>query len=290
MKTNVRNYQVGFTLIEYIVVLVIAAIMAAIVYTFMGSALTQSSAPIERLKQSSNLNLVMENIVADYNRLNRINLRYKWRSGTKYSIDDVVLPSDSVNNSISKIANNGRYYKCTQAGTSNTTTLPGWTITTPPINGTPFTDGTVTWQEQGYVWKAGTTYPTGSIVVPAISNGHYYKGGGTSGATDPATLTGRWPTTTGGTVSDGILTWTEAGTILSRTTAAENEFENLYDFLATSTRYGTGYTVTEKVFVKFDPSTYVEATISGTEEKNILKVAIKNNESNETLRDLFTIR
>ena len=138
MKAPINKYRSGFTLIEFIITLVIAAIGAAMLYTFFGNALTQSSIPIARLQQATNLQRVMENIVADYNHLNEINLRY--------------------------------------------------------------------------IWKASTGYPVHSVVVPTTNNGHFYRrnvttGSGTSGSTEPT----NWPTTTGGTVVDNGVTWTESG-------------------------------------------------------------------------------
>jgi prepilin-type N-terminal cleavage/methylation domain-containing protein len=116
MKTHVRNNQAGFTLIEVIVVFVVAGIMASMIYTYFGSALTQSSVPINRLKSVSRLYMVMENIVADYNRLNGINLRYKWVGSIPYHIGSIVTPR-----TILPTPNGSHYYRCTATGTSGTT-------------------------------------------------------------------------------------------------------------------------------------------------------------------------
>jgi len=284
MKKQVKKHDTGLTLIEFIVALVIAAFVAAMSYAYFSSALTESSRPIERLRQVSNLHQVMENIIADYNRLNQINLRYKWRSSTAYSLNSIVNPSSSTNNESSKVSNNGRYYKCTQAGTSGNS-LPSWPVTE-GLTGT-VTDGGVVWKEEGYVWKPNTAYPANSIVVPVINNGHFYKGSGTSGGTEPT-----WPKIAGNTESDGGVTWTEVGSILDSIDPAL--LDNIKNNLTTSPgKYGSDYTVvtTGTKFIQFNVNTEVNAGASGTSsEKNILKVTIKNNQSNEILTQLFTIR
>ena len=306
MKTHANNHQAGFTLLEFIVTLVIAAIMAAMVYTYFGNALTKSSDPIFRLQKASNLHQVMENIVADYNRLNALNLRYKWRSNNVYAIGDVVLPSDTAVNSSSEIANNGRYYQCTSAHTSNASNLPTWTVTTTsPLTGTG-TDGvTIRWIEAGRVWQpAPVLYIVETIVTPIYNNGHFYKCTTAGSNTGILTLTPGnliWPTNSGAYTTATGAVWQEIGTILK---SNEASIENLYTLLpalndsilttetgATRIRYGKGYTVTEKVFIKFTSGAEVDIlSTSTTEDFNILKVTIKNNDTAETLTELFTIR
>lgn len=282
MKTHEKNHQAGLTLIEFIVALVVASIMAAMVYTYFGSALVQSSFPIARLQQASNLHKVMENIVADYNRLNAINLRYHWQPSTPYGRNAVVTPK-----TIPTTPNGGHYYISTAAGTSGTTE-PTWPITT---NDTVPDAGGLIWKESGnIVWQKAHLYSSGTIVLPINNTGHYYKcmAAGTSGTTEPT-----WPTATNGTVIEtGGVTWLEAGTILS---SAEGSVENLFTLLpavgGTSTRYGIDYTVTEKVFIRFDPGSSPPDKEDYTViENNILKVTIKNDNSAETLTQLFTIR
>ena len=58
------------------------------------------------------------------------------------------------------------------------------------------------------VWTASVSYAVNSIVVPTVTNGHFYKAvqGGTSGAAQPT-----FPTGTGQRVSDGQIIWQEAG-------------------------------------------------------------------------------
>lgn len=57
-------------------------------------------------------------------------------------------------------------------------------------------------------WEALTVYALGIERVPTVRNGRYYAvtTGGTTGASEPA-----WPTTDGGTVTDGTVVWTEQG-------------------------------------------------------------------------------
>ncbi len=69
-----ENKHSGFTLIEIILTLIIAAVVGAGLVQYLGTALTQSSVPIQRLNQSLGLQQVMENITADYEKNYRFNL------------------------------------------------------------------------------------------------------------------------------------------------------------------------------------------------------------------------
>lgn len=60
----------GFTLLEVIITMTIAAILATILVSFMGSSLTGSVTPLLRVQNASTLSQVFENITADYNKLN----------------------------------------------------------------------------------------------------------------------------------------------------------------------------------------------------------------------------
>jgi hypothetical protein len=61
-------------------------------------------------------------------------------------------------------------------------------------------------------WTASVNYSINSIIVPTVSNGHYYKAvqGGTDGASQPT-----FPTGKGQQVSDGQIIWQEAGLLNS---------------------------------------------------------------------------
>ena len=61
-----ENKQCGFTLIEIIAALVIAAVVGTGLVQYFGTSLWQSSVPIQRLGQALKLQEVMENITADY--------------------------------------------------------------------------------------------------------------------------------------------------------------------------------------------------------------------------------
>ena len=64
-KTETHR-QKGFSLIEIIVSLMIVGIMSAVVYSYMGSSLTNSAFPVIWLNDAQTLNEVMERIKTDY--------------------------------------------------------------------------------------------------------------------------------------------------------------------------------------------------------------------------------
>jgi hypothetical protein len=105
------------------------------------------------------------------------------------------------------IVQSGHLYKCTLAGTSNSS-LPVF-ITTP--NSTT-TDGTVVWTEQGVctTWASSTWYSLNSYVIPVSANGHVYVNTayGTSGTNTPA-----WPTTTGTEIEETYSSWIPCATM-----------------------------------------------------------------------------
>ena len=94
-----ENKQSGFTLIEIILTLVIAAVVGAGLVQYLGSSLTKSSVPIQRLRQAYDLQQVMENITADY----RENVRDKFDLATlKGDIGDKTPPTNPKNNDYGK--------------------------------------------------------------------------------------------------------------------------------------------------------------------------------------------
>ena len=56
----------GFTLIEVIVSLIVAAILGTILVTFMGSSVVQSANPVFLAQNGAYLNGIMENMTGDY--------------------------------------------------------------------------------------------------------------------------------------------------------------------------------------------------------------------------------
>jgi len=66
MTAFLKQRQNGFTLIEVIIVIIVAAILGSMMVSYFGTSLTQSSAPIHRLQDALDLQRVMENITADY--------------------------------------------------------------------------------------------------------------------------------------------------------------------------------------------------------------------------------
>ena len=61
-----ENKRSGFTLIEIIITLVIAAVVGTGLAQYLGTAFTTSAIPIQHLRQAFELQLVMENITDDY--------------------------------------------------------------------------------------------------------------------------------------------------------------------------------------------------------------------------------
>lgn len=128
MTCRKRLNQTGFTLIEIIITVVIVAILGAMILTFLSKSLVDSSEPIRRLRQTSDLNRVMANITADYNKYP------KWRSSTLYAGGVMVVPT----------IRNGHFY-ASGGGTSGSVEPVTW----PTASASTVNDGGVTWTESG---------------------------------------------------------------------------------------------------------------------------------------------
>lgn len=61
-----RNNNYGFTLIEVIVIIVLAGIVAGVMVPFMGAPLTKSNEPLENLGHATALSSQMAKLLADY--------------------------------------------------------------------------------------------------------------------------------------------------------------------------------------------------------------------------------
>jgi len=118
----------GFTLIEIIITVIVVAIFGSMVLTFLSKSLVDSSGPIKRLQKASDLNKIMANITADYNRYP------KWRSGTSYAAGNFVIPT----------IRNGHFYT-SGGGTSGSAEPSNW----PTASAATVNDGGVTWTESG---------------------------------------------------------------------------------------------------------------------------------------------
>ncbi len=68
IKYTHRNER-GFTFIEIIVTLIIAAILGAMLIQFMGSSMTGSVEPVIRVQNAFTIEQVMEKMTADYKKL-----------------------------------------------------------------------------------------------------------------------------------------------------------------------------------------------------------------------------
>ena len=66
MNRAILKCSKGFTLIEIIITIVIAAIAASTMVTFMGKNITSSSVPVTWVKNQNEVNQAMENIVVEY--------------------------------------------------------------------------------------------------------------------------------------------------------------------------------------------------------------------------------
>ncbi len=65
-RTQILSADNGFTLIEIIVTIILGSILAAVMFQFMGTALTGSSGPVEIVRDSSDMEVLMEEIISAY--------------------------------------------------------------------------------------------------------------------------------------------------------------------------------------------------------------------------------
>jgi prepilin-type N-terminal cleavage/methylation domain-containing protein len=110
MKCDRLRDASGFTLIEVIVTVLVVAIFGGMMIVFLSDSIVKSSQSVGKLKKVSDLNKVMANITQYYDKYP------KWRSTVTYAVGNFVVPT----------LRNGRYYKCTIAGTSNLNEPTSW--------------------------------------------------------------------------------------------------------------------------------------------------------------------
>ena len=66
---SANKNQRGFTLVEILVTLMFAAILAAVLFQFLGTSMTQSATPINLAKEGYNLNQILEKMTAHHKKL-----------------------------------------------------------------------------------------------------------------------------------------------------------------------------------------------------------------------------
>jgi hypothetical protein len=121
-----------------------------------------------------------------------------WKTAVAHAAGDFVAPTGSFG---------GDQFMAQNAGTTGATE-PAW----PAAFGATVTDGTITWVNSGQTWLPSTAYTAGMVAQPTSPGvyriGFLYKATntGTTAATAPV-----WPTTIGGTVVDGTVTWQAIG-------------------------------------------------------------------------------
>ena len=65
-RTQSLDLESGFTLIEIIVTILLGSVLAALMFQFMGAALTGSSGPVKIVRDSADTEALLEGIIADY--------------------------------------------------------------------------------------------------------------------------------------------------------------------------------------------------------------------------------
>jgi prepilin-type N-terminal cleavage/methylation domain-containing protein len=120
------------------------------------------------------------------------------------------------------------------------------------------------------IWQASTSYSIDDIVIPTTKNGLRYRctTAGTSAASEPI-----WPTTTGGTVTDGGVTWTED----TPPDWAGLTIYSIDDFVVSISKNGHRYRCTtagtsaasEPIWPTTKAGTVVDGTVTWTENRKL---------------------
>lgn len=207
--------NMGFTIIEVIITIVVLGIVLAMMTPYFGTAISRSSEPISRLKtifNQTSAQKILEKITLNYTQ------NTHWHPGTVYAINDIVIPTTQ--------NANGFQYICTTAGTSNAT-------------------------------------------VPAV---------------EPL-----WPITVWGTFTESTgVAWRQNGAVPMLTDLQTNIVAHTGDSF-----FGANYIINQNEFIKFDPNTNTELTITSANPAygRYLKVRITDlNSPSSTRSSLFVLR
>jgi prepilin-type N-terminal cleavage/methylation domain-containing protein len=122
----------GFSLLEMIVLLVVASILSAMMYAFFGESLTQGYVPVAAFRDSLDLATAMENLTSDYDGYFRAENALRWRAEEEYLVGDRVR---AVGRDF------GHFFRCILDGQSGTDE-PAWRN----IPGTIIDDGGTRWE------------------------------------------------------------------------------------------------------------------------------------------------
>jgi prepilin-type N-terminal cleavage/methylation domain-containing protein len=152
MKLSSKEKNKGFTLIEVIITIVMAAILAVMMFTYSNMSFIRGASSLTQTTKTFALQKVMENIFIEH-RLNYSSPGLSaWQASHAYAAGNKVFPTDA--------KKNGRYYLCVTPGTSASTEPATWPTT---IGGT-VANGGVVWQEglQTRIGTEGTTCNSGA--------------------------------------------------------------------------------------------------------------------------------
>lgn len=141
-------------------------------------------------------------------------------------------------------------------------------------------------------WHPGTVYAVNDIVIPTTQNANGFQyictNAGTSNPAIPA-VEPIWPIAVGGTFTESTgVAWRQNGTVTMLTDLQTNVVTHTGD-----TFFGGSYTINQNEFIKFDPNTNTELTITSADPAygRYLKVRITDlNSPSSTRSSLFVLR
>lgn len=128
-----RGAQKGFSLLEMIVLLVTTSILAAMMYTYFGRAVTHGYVPLASLQRSLDLSTALENMTSDYANWVGAAAAPAWKANTVYQPGDRVrVPNGEF----------GHLFQCVEENGESGPNPPAW-INVP---GAIVPDGTTRWE------------------------------------------------------------------------------------------------------------------------------------------------